>query len=475
MINRVLIRIKVVQMLYSHLILEKNFTLESQPAPPTKEKRFAYKLYMDMLVLMLRIANSVEQPSGAYLLRNNRFIKAISADDKIKSLLSQYSIEQFPLESAVKSLSSAVKSSSLFKQYIKEANSSRIEDIKLWQNIFNLFLMKDVSLVSSFEKYDNYSIRGVERMRELISDTFTNFATSQDHIADALKNLKDSLERAYDLYILLLMLPIQITEMQAEKLESGRTKFLPKEEDINPNMRFVENELVHLISSDEVYLHEAEKRKLNWLQNSELLLQNLLQKIIDSEYYKNYMELSKTDLHQDCELWRNLYKHVILCDSDFVEALEEMSLYWNDDIDIIGTFVLKTFKRFDEYNNNSTDNLNRTEPLLPMYKDDEDARFASDLFCAAASGKEEYREYIDKFICDEHWDKDRMAFMDIVVVITAIAELLNFPKIPIRVTVNEYIEMAKSYSTPKSGAFINGILASIIGYLKTERKLLKEN
>ena len=170
----------------------------------------------------------------------------------------------------------------------------------------------------------------------------------------------------------------------------------------------------------------------------------------------------------DAELWRKLFKTVILPGDDLAEMLESKSVYWNDDIEIIGTFVLKTIKRiasderFDDH-------------ILPQFKDDEDAKFGAELFRSAVEHRDEYRAMIDSFILDHNsWDPERLALMDIVVMLAAITEIVDFPQIPIPVTLNEYIEIANSYSTPRSGQFINGILYSVVNKLKEEHIINKE-
>lgn len=143
-------------------------------------------------------------------------------------------------------------------------------------------------------------------------------------------------------------------------------------------------------------------------------------------------------------------------------------MYWNDDLHVVGTFVLKTIRKFGQSKTEGADIR-----LLPQFKDDEDSRFGARLFEIAVKNCQEYRELIDSFVNEHRWDSERLAFMDIVVMVTAITELLNFPAIPIAVTLNEYIEIANAYSTPRSGAFINGILYSVINHLKSEGKLIK--
>lgn len=465
MINRVLIRIKVVQMLYSYLLTEKQFTLESQPTPPTKEKRFAYRLYLDMLTLMSDIATNVER-NGYKPLLENRFIKMVIADDKVKSTIAKNSIEQSPYAGVIDALAKKVKDSASFKNYIKNNSGNLNDDLKVWQEIFDTILMTDVSLQTSFERIENYSLRGVERMKELMAETFKNFSTSQGHITDAIKTLKFSLDKAHELYFRLLLLPVELTNLRAQQIEINRNKFIPTAEDINPNLRFVENEYIRSLCENEEFNQYISSRKLAWMPDDRIFLNKLLKDIMSSEVYQNYMDAPTTSLHDDCEFWRNIYKHIIFDNEDLIETLEEKSVFWNDDIDIIGTFVLKTVKRFED---------NPNSAILAMYKDEEDSLFGSELFEAMIKNKEEYREYINEFIRKDAWDTERLAFMDVVIMLTAIAEMLNFPKIPLKVTINEYIEIAKAYSTNKSSAFINGILGSIINSLKQKGILLKED
>ena len=178
------------------------------------------------------------------------------------------------------------------------------------------------------------------------------------------------------------------------------------------------------------------------------------------------MSCESTDFARDCELWRTLLRTVVFPSDALAEALESRSVYWNDDLAIMGTFVLKTIKHFAASPKGQA-------PLLPIYKDEEDARFGPELFLDAIKNRELYRSYVDKFINGTSWDPERLAFMDIVILITAITELVKFPAIPLAVTMNEYVEIANYYSTPRSGQFVNGILFSIANYLRQEGKLTK--
>ncbi len=465
MINRVLIRIKVIQLLYSYLLIENHFMLESQPSAPTKEKRFAYSLYLDMLVLMVKISERIEKRGGYRPLDDTRFIKKILADETIKALLRKYSLQPFPLESRISSLVESVKDSGLYKNYLKNLNTDEGDDDQIWEKIFNLIIMPDPGVNKVISERENFTLRGVERMRSMMEDTFRNFYASRDNLDDALRTLSLSMKKARDLYFRLLILPVELVRMREQQIEDNRSKYVPTAEDLNPNMRFVENGYVKAVEKNEDVESYCEENKISWLPTHKDLLESLLKTIMASELYQEYMDFPATDLYTDTEFWRNVFKQIILNNEDFLESLETESVFWNDDLEIIGTFVLKTMKRFGE---GGEDN-----PVLPMYKDEEDARFGKQLFSDVVKNKDVYRRYIDDFINTEHWDTDRLAIMDVVITMTALSEILNFPKIPLVVSINEYIELAKSYSTSKSGAFVNGLLSSIVTRLKDEGKIMK--
>ena len=202
---------------------------------------------------------------------------------------------------------------------------------------------------------------------------------------------------------------------------------------------------------------------LTWKED-EVYLRLILDKILKSDIYEEYMTKESVSDNDDIEFWRQVMKKVVLPDEDLAELLESKSVYWNDDIDIVGTFVVKTIKRFTS---------DEEMPFLPQYKDEEDAQFAELLFVNAVKNKERYIELIDKFVKKSSWDTERLAFMDVVILYVALAELEKVPSVPAVVTINEFVEMAKCYSTPNSGQFINGILYSIIKHLKNEGLLNK--
>ena len=272
-----------------------------------------------------------------------------------------------------------------------------------------------------------------------------------------------SLSKAYDLYKFLLLLIVAVTHYAEDRINFNMKKVRPTEEDLNPNLKFVNNRLMRQLESNETLLKFAEQSKVDWVNYSDFL-RRLLDTIIESDIYKEYMVGETSSYEEDKELWRKLYKAFIFDNEELDALLEDISLYWNDDKAIVDTFVVKTIKRFKEENG-------AEQELLPEYKDDEDIEYAHKLFRASIQNAEEYRRLMNDN--SKNWDMNRLAFMDVIIMQTAIAEVLTFPQIPVNVSINEYVEIAKYYSTPKSGAFINGLLDSIIKNLKKDNRISK--
>lgn len=283
-------------------------------------------------------------------------------------------------------------------------------------------------------------------------------------LTTAKKELTKSLDKSYELYNALLKLMIELTDVQDLRLDEAKHKFLPTEEDLNPNMRFVENEFVKRLRADQTLADFVDDKKINW-RDDELFVRLLLDKILRSEEYQEYMEMPKTSLVRDGEVWYQLMKKVVLPDENLLEHLQSMSVYYtDDDLQIIGQFVMKTIRRFE---------YEEAQPILPQYKNDDDSKFGEQLFSKAVAEMEENNSYIDQFVKTEKWDVERIALMDRVVMCTALTEIRNYPSIPVNVSLNEYIELAKDYSTPRSGQFVNGILNAVVNKLRADKVIIK--
>ena len=283
-------------------------------------------------------------------------------------------------------------------------------------------------------------------------------------LTTAKKELTKSLDKSYELYNALLKLMIELTDVQDLRLDEAKHKFLPTEEDLNPNMRFVENEFVKRLRADQTLADFVDDKKINW-RDDELFVRLLLDKILRSEEYQEYMEMPKTSLVRDGEVWYQLMKKVVLPDENLLEHLQSMSVYYtDDDLQIMGQFVMKTIRRFED---------EEAQPILPQYKNDDDSKFGEQLFSKDVAEMEENNSYIDQFVKTEKWDVERIALMDRVVMCTALTEIRNYPSIPVNVSLNEYIELAKDYSTPRSGQFVNGILNAVVNKLRADKVIIK--
>ena len=300
---------------------------------------------------------------------------------------------------------------------------------------------------------------------KIVQIVYAYYQNGGKNLDTAEKELFFSLSKAYDLYNYLLLLMVEITKQAERKLNAAKSKLLPTAEELYPNMKFVSNRFIAQLEVNAQLREFSETQKKTWENESEFV-KSLCEKIMASDIYKEYMENeSPSSYEEDRELWRKIYKRIIFNNPELDQVLEDQSLYWNDDKEIVDTFVLKTIKRFEESNGSK-------QELLPEFKDEEDQDFARRLFRRTILNADYYRHLISENT--RNWDLDRVAFMDVVIMQIALAEILSFPNIPVSVSLNEYVEIAKLYSTPKSGSFINGTLDGIVNALKKDNKLIKD-
>ena len=298
---------------------------------------------------------------------------------------------------------------------------------------------------------------------KIVQIVYAYYQNGGKNLDTAEKELFFSLSKAYDLYNYLLLLMVEVTKQANKRLNAAKNKLVPTKEELFPNTKFVENRFIAQLEVNKQLLEFSNNQKKTW-ENEADFVKTLCDKILESDIYKEYMASETSSYEEDRELWRKLYKNIIFNNIELDQVLEDQSLYWNDDKEIVDTFVLKTIKRFDEKNG-------AKQELLPEFKDEEDQDFARRLFRRTILNADYYRHLISENT--KNWDLDRVAFMDVVIMQIALAEILSFPKIPVSVSLNEYVEIAKLYSTPKSGGFINGTLDGIVNSLKKENKLTK--
>jgi len=298
---------------------------------------------------------------------------------------------------------------------------------------------------------------------KIVQLVYAFYQNGNKNIDSAEKELLFSLSKAYDLYNHLLLLMVAIKDYALKRIDNGKNKIMQTDEDKNPNMRFVDNMFIAQLEVNKQLIDFNANQKNTWSNDTDFV-KEIYEKITNSNLYNLYMINDKPTYDSDREFCRKLYKTFIMNNDNLDQLLEEQSLYWNDDKEIVDTFVLKTIKRFDPKEG-------AAQSLLPEYKDIEDREFARHLFRCAIMNSDDYRHLISENT--KNWDLKRIAFMDVVIMQCALAEILTFPNIPINVTLNEYLEIAKYYSTPKSTGFINGTLDAIIRKLKSEGKLAK--
>ena len=299
---------------------------------------------------------------------------------------------------------------------------------------------------------------------KVIQVIYAYYQNGGKNLEAAEKELFYSLSKAYDLYKYLLTLMIEVTLFADRRIDNRRHKLRPTYEDLNPNTRFIDNAFMAQLMRNTQLEEFRANQKRTWDDEGDFV-KHLFERIEDTKAYQEYMAKETLTYEDDRELWRKLYRTTIAQNDEIDEILEEQSLYWNDDKAIVDTFVLKTIKRFEPENG-------AEQELMPEYKDDEDKEFARKLLRTAITNAEAYRKLMENNA--KNWDMERFAFMDILIMQVALAEIFSFPSIPVSVSLNEYVEIAKMYSTPKSGGFINGMLDGIVNQLKSENKLNKQ-
>lgn len=292
---------------------------------------------------------------------------------------------------------------------------------------------------------------------------FAYYSDDNPDIVRYEKMLFESFDRFRDLYIALMTLLPEMQSKAIEKIEAGMNKKLPTKEDLHPNAKFVTNILVRMLANSKT-LHKVEKEiHIRWKDNDDLLKQ-LFKVITESDDYKEYMNSKERGFEHDREyLLRFLRRHLVNFEL-MHEWLEEKGIFWNDDLDLASSMVLRSLKAVKE----SDDDIE----LMPLWKvDDDEEQYAKQLFRKTLVMGEDHEALISKN--SPNWETERIAMMDLIIIKMALAEAQTFESIPLKVTMNEYIELSNYYSTPKSNVFINGLLDSLFLKLQAEGKIKK--
>ena len=298
---------------------------------------------------------------------------------------------------------------------------------------------------------------------------YAYYNNEDQQVSKAEKELLFNINKAYDLYHSIFVLFIDIANYAELRIELARNKHVPSDEDLRPNTRFVDSNLIDQFRNCDQLLRYIEIKKISWVNYPELI-RELYQKIMAYEGFEEFMRAEKVTFADEIRFFTHLLTDVIYPNDSLEQALEEQSIYWTDDLEYMISMVIKTLKRFRE-------DGQQKNPLLDLFKNPEekkvpeDKQFAIELLRKTIANREEYIGYIKSNT--KNWDLDRIAFMDILIMQMAISEFIGFESIPTKVTLNEYLEVSKIYSTAKSNVFINGVLDKVASQLRENKKIKK--
>ena len=286
---------------------------------------------------------------------------------------------------------------------------------------------------------------------------YSNALSCNMTLSGAESQLDMACEATRDLYLFMMGMVSPLTKVAAERIEAARSKFNPTEQERNPNMKFVENSLAKLLDEDVDFQKIFAKKKFSWAQY-DLLIKKIMTSVASKDYYAKYMASPVRSLAEDCKLFTRIYEEELDDCQELAQILEDKSIYWNDDLGYALTWCCRTFKTLAS---------GTPWKLPPLYQSDmmqgsdveSDSLFVKRLLRSAFAGYDRYAQMVYDSV--QGWEKDRLFLSDVVLVVMGLAEAVTFPQIPLKVTINEYVEIAKFFGTPKSGAFVNGLLDKI--------------
>ena len=299
---------------------------------------------------------------------------------------------------------------------------------------------------------------------------YSNAIAENMSLAQAQSQLDVACEATRDLYIYMLGIVSPLTKIARDRIESAKGKFNPTEEDLNPNMKFADNALAKLLDADVDFQKAISKKKLSWDQY-DIFLKKVMNSIASKEYFAEYMASPSASLKEDCRLFTRIFEEEFVDSEDLEKILEDKSLYWNDDLAYALTWCCKTLKSFEK---------GEAWKMLPLYQSEllegpdveSDLAFVRKLLQAAFAGYDRYFAMISESVAG--WEKERLFSTDVALIVMGLAEAASFPTIPVKVTINEYVEISKFYGTQKSRSFVNGLLDRLVQSMVNEGKIVKE-
>ena len=302
----------------------------------------------------------------------------------------------------------------------------------------------------------------------VVQTLFAYYKDQDKTVNSARKELLKSFADTYDLYFMLLDFANELTAYAQQQLEEQIGRARATHSNWKPNRRLVENKLAQQLFDNRALRSRIQEQRLSW-DSGIPAVADIYRQLTESDFYRKYMEAESCTYEDDKRLWRQIYQHLLMDSEALRESLDEMEVVldkanWNTDVEIVLSYVIKTIKRFKEDSTPDT-------PLLEMFDSEEEVTFATSLLEKAIKGHSQYEQLINSHL--KGWEADRIADMDRVILEAALAEIMEFEDIALTVSMNEYIELAKTYSGDKSYMFINGILTEILRELKNEGKLFK--
>ncbi|MFC2100437.1 transcription antitermination factor NusB [Bacteroidota bacterium] len=303
---------------------------------------------------------------------------------------------------------------------------------------------------------------------KVLQALYAFFQSGDDRVDISEKNLIHSIEKIYELYIYQLSLFLEVVNFARNRSKEAKTKYFPSDEELNPNTKFINNPIIHKLENNLELKEKIDYFKISWVEEKDMIRRIYLS-IQDSREYKEYIESEEQSFHEDREFVIKLFKKSISRSPSLHYYYEEKNIFWAEDFHTVTILILKTFNAIDEH-------WDENAKLPSLYKMNdqgvnEDKEFIKMLLRKAIIRNKEYKESIAERA--KNWDIERIAVIDFIIIIMAICEFVDFTSIPVKVTMNEYIEISKLYSTPKSKIFINGILDKLLADFKTEKKIVK--
>lgn len=290
---------------------------------------------------------------------------------------------------------------------------------------------------------------------------FSKIASGSDSLSGAEKELIASCEKTRDLYLFMLNLSVALTRTAQAKIEGGLRKFQPTEEEARPNRKFAENLFAQWLENDAEFMRACETGGLMWSEYGSFV-KKLYESVVSKDYYKEYMSRGERSAREDFALFRKIYEQELEDNADLEEILEDTSLFWMDDLSYVLGIILKNMPAM----------LKKEGAVIPpVFQKEEDRAYAKKLLARSLVNYDEYTEIITGYI--PNWDLERLVATDLALIVMGIAEAVNFETIPLKVTINEFVDISKYYSTPNSKVFVNGLLDRVLQKMYSDGEIVK--